>query len=187
MIRLRPDCLVFETAQGENIPCSAKEVTIELIGDSAQWLDSEIVENAAAAVLHYFRVERGQESVSVAEFAQALENVLRGLGLNVKSGNAGAAAPPRRVFETDLRALAGEPADGGELFFFPRLRHAMRQRLDGTPRVLRFRNLRACVKQLTGAKRWTPQCRDMEERIVDYLRTCLGSEKTADGCGLVVE
>jgi hypothetical protein len=196
MIRLRPDCLVFETADGESVPCPAKEVTLELLGESAQWVDSEIINNAAAAVLHYFRVERGQENVSLPEFAAALEKVLRGMGFQVKtSAPAGdnapagdpAATPARTVLETDLEALAVEASSGGELFFLPRLRDEVRRRLDGTPCVLRFHNLRACVRQLTGAKRWNPQCRALEDRIVEYLRTCLGNERGADGCALVVE
>lgn len=195
MIRLRPDCLVFETAAGESIPCPVKEVTLELLGESAQWVDSEIVSNAAAAVLHYFRVERSQENVSLAEFAAALEKVLRGMGFQVKTSapadeTPAAAAPAsssRAVLETDLQALAVEASSGGELFFLPRLRDEMRRRLDGTPCVLRFHNLRACVRQLTGAKRWNPQCRALEDRIVEYLRTCLGNERGAQGCALVVE
>ena len=192
MIRLRQDCLVFETASGESIPCSAKEVTLELVGEAAKWVDSELLNNAAAAVLHYFRVERAQEHVSLDEFAAALEKVLRGMGLDVKSGDdpdpaaASASAPARTVLEADLQALAGE-AHGGELFFLPRLRDEVRRRLDGTPRVLRFHNLRGCVRQLTGASRWTPQCRALHDRIVEYLRHCLGNESAAEGCALVVE
>ncbi len=184
MILLRPDCLVFETPAGENIPCSVKEVTIELIGETAEWLDREILENAAAAVLHYFRVEQQRESVSVAEFSEALESVLCGLGLSMKP-NAAPAVPASRgpVAETDLCVLAGE---GGELFFFPRLREEVRRGLNATALVLRFHGLRACVKHLTGAKRWTPQCRVLNDQIVDYLRSCLTHEKAGPGSALVV-
>ena len=187
MILLRPDCLVFETAAGEHIPCAAKEVTFELVGEAAKWLDAETIENAAAAVLHYFRMERQQETVSVAEFASALEKVFRELGLEVKMSEVAAAptAPSsgRPVVEADLRGLAD---DGGELFFFPRLRDEVRRRLDGTPRVLHFHGLRECVKQITGAKRWGAQCRALNDQIVDYLRTCFSTEKGGAGSALVV-
>ena len=53
MIQLHPDCLIFETSTGESIPCSAEVVTIELVGDSK--LDPQIVREAAAAVVYYFR------------------------------------------------------------------------------------------------------------------------------------
>jgi hypothetical protein len=164
-------------------------VTFELIGDAAKWLDAEIIENAAAAVLHYFRTERQQDTVSVAQFAITLEKVLVELGLEVKTVHEPEAdapethSPGRPYVEADLCGFA---AEGGELFFFPRLRDEVRRWLDGTPRVLRFHGLRACVKQLTGAKRWGARCSALNDQIVDYLRTCFSTEKAGTGSALVV-
>src|SRR4051794_10743185 len=79
MILLRPDCLVFKTSGGEYIPCSVKEVTVELMGDTLPCLDKEVIKNAASAVLHYFREEQGRTSVSLAEFSLALEQALAAL------------------------------------------------------------------------------------------------------------
>jgi hypothetical protein len=196
MILLRPDCLVFKTSSGENIPCSAHAVTVELIGESAALLDKEVIEHAAESVLHYFRVEKGQNTVSVAEFSDALERALRGLGLDVKAAHAGAgspaeqtaasAAPAPRVIETDLQELAGESDLAYELAFFPRLRETIQRGLDGSPLVLRFRGLRPCVKQLVGAKRWGAGCQSLNDQIVEYLRHCLDVEKTGSNCALVV-
>jgi len=199
MIRLRPDCLAFKTADGESIPCSAEQVVVELIGDAAQWLDKEVITNASEAVLHYFRMEKKQETVSVAEFVEALEQVLKGLGFQVKAASgsnpsASTAAtastsnsPARsRVVETDLRLLADASGGGDELFFFPMLRRELQRRLDGSPLVLSFRGLRQCVKQILRAKRWNPACQELNDRIVEYLRTCLTNEKSGAGCSLVV-
>jgi hypothetical protein len=193
MILLRPDCLVFKTTDGENIPCSAHEVTVELIGDATEWLDANAVEHAAGAVLHYFKSELEQDIVSVAEFSEALERVLRGLGFSVKASEkapAPVAQPelslPPRVVEADLQELAGEANQGGELVFFPRLREAVRRELDGTPLLLRFRGLRGCVKRLAGARRWGPQCQALNDQIVHYLRGCLGAEKSGSNCALMV-
>jgi hypothetical protein len=163
------------------------------MGTSAQWLDKEVIENAAEAVLHYFKSEKGQHSVSVAEFSEVLERVLRGLGLDVKSGESDedsspedASDSPHRVVEANLQELATQAAEGWELLFFARLREAVRNRLDGAPVVLQFRGLRACVKQLTGARRWSPHCQKLNDHIVEYLRTCLTAEKQGDGCTLVI-
>jgi hypothetical protein len=167
-------------------------VTVELIGKSAQWLDKEVILQAAAAVLHYFKTEKCQETVSVGEFSQALERALRGLGLDVKStASSGtlvlAKSPmPLRVIEADLRQLADESTDAWELCFFPRLRDTVRRQLDGAPLLLRFHGLRPCVKLLAGAKRWSTRCQSLNDHIVEYLRTCLGREKEGNGCGLVV-
>src|SRR5689334_9120264 len=125
MILLRPDCLAFESPEGEFIPCSAQQVVVELIGEAAQWLDKEVIVHASEAVLHYFRHEKGKETVSFGEFVAALERVLRGLGLDIKASAAGApsalasaeaSSSGRRVVETDLRELAGQSEGGAELF-----------------------------------------------------------------------
>jgi hypothetical protein len=170
---------------------------VELIGDAALWLDKEVITHASEAVLHYFRIDKKQDTVSVAEFVEALEQVLKSLGFQVKAAPASTPASPQpptppptpacpRVVEADLRDLANASSGGAELFFFPLLRQEVQQRLDGSPLVLLFRGLRECVKQIVGAKRWNASCQDMNDRIVDYLRTCLNNEKCSAGCSLVV-
>ncbi len=184
MIQLHADCLTFHMPDGESIPCSAEQVTIELIGDAAEVLDPEVVRNAARAVLHYFKVELGRTSVSVGEFSQALAGVLRGFGLAVNESGAG--KKPRRVIGYDLRELACESGKGFELAFFPRLRHELHQQLQHSPQVIRFRGLRGCVKQLAGARRWSDRCQQLSDQIVDFLRHCLSAEPGPHECALVV-
>ena len=50
MIQLHSHCLVFETANGEHIPCAVEDVSVEVIGEAVEQLDHEIVKQAAAAV-----------------------------------------------------------------------------------------------------------------------------------------
>ena len=186
MIQLHSHCLVFETANGEHIPCSVEDVSVEVIGEAADQLDHEIVRQAAAAVLHYFKVERKQTIVTIAEFTAALEGVLRGLGLIVTTSQP--KPPPALagpVAETSLDDLAAETGAGGELLFFPRLREEMRQQLSQSPRLVRFNGLHDCVKRLVGARRWCDRCRAMSDQIVGYLRQCLDENHRAD-CALVV-
>ena len=118
----------------------------------------------------------------------ALETVLRGRGFNVSSDEI---VPPRRerqgTVEADLLMLARESGESRELFFFPRLRGELRAQLRRTPRLVRFRGLRGCVKQLAGARRWSLRCERLEEQIVEYLRGCLGAEPEQAHCALVVE
>ncbi len=171
-------------ADGEDIPCSASEVVVELVGDSAALIDEMLLKNAAAAVLHYFRSELGRTSVSVGEFSEALEKALRGLGLNVKSGET--PAPELRIAEADLLQLAGESSEAFELTFFTRLRDEMRQHLQQSPQVVRFSGLRGCVKQLTGARRWSGRCQSLHDQIVEHLRACLTVEGGGASCALLV-
>jgi hypothetical protein len=183
MTLLPSNCLVFKLAGDGMIPCDGSGVTIKLTGEAAGLLDADLVQNAAAGVLAFFRHELGRASVSPGEFSAALETALRGLGLVHIQAASGAAPGEAGLAETDLQALVGE---GLELFFFQRLRAELRRQLDPSPRVLRFHSLRPCVLQLTGARRWSPRCQTMHDRIVEYLRSSLCAEPAAKPCGLVV-
>jgi hypothetical protein len=182
MMQLNPDYLIFKTTNGEKIPCSVELVAIELMGDAISFLDSELVHNASAAVLHYFKHELGQTSVSVGEFSLALERVLRGFGLNIKTEE----EKQVRVAESDLREVAASAGKGFELSFFPSLRNEMRRKLNEEPHVVRFNGLRGCVKQIVGARRWSQRCQTLNDQIVEYLRTCLTTETKKETCALVV-
>jgi hypothetical protein len=185
MIALSSDCLLFKLTNGESVPCSAEMISIEIVGNSDGLLDSEMLRHAAASVFHYFKVELERETVTVGEFAGALEKVLRNLGLTIRAGELEARS--QEIIETDLGLLARQSADSLELFFFPRLRDELRQQLRQSPRVLRFRGLRGCVKQIAGARRWSARCEKMQEQIVEYLRGCLTAEPDQNECALVVE
>jgi hypothetical protein len=184
MIALATDCLVFRMATGESVPFSADAISGELVGEHDSVYDSEMVGHAANAVFHYFKHELGYQTVTVGEFAAALDKVLHGLKLNERSGERGRAALIR---ESDLCALARECRTGGELAFFPRLREELRQHLRQGCRVIRFHGVRRCAKQLCGAHRWSLKCQAMQEQIVEYLRKCLRAECEGQEMALVVE
>jgi hypothetical protein len=182
MIALQSDCLLFQLTNGEQIPCSAEMISIEVTGQQLE-LDPEVLRHAAASVFHYFKTELARETVTVGEFSLALEKVLRHLGLTIRADE----SQSHRIFEADLGSLARESADNLELFFYPRLRAELRTQLRHAPRVLRFRGLRGCAKQLAGAQRWSRRCEKLSEQIVAYLRGCLTAESNQKNCSLVVE
>jgi hypothetical protein len=185
MIALASDYLMFRMESGESVPFSADMVSVEILGPTANLFDEEFVRHAANAVFHYFKHELGQEIVSAPEFSGALEKVLMGFAVAARSDVAVKAAPPVR--EADLRRLACESGKGFELSFFPLLRSEVRRHLRLAPRVLRFRGLRGCVKQLAGARRWSQRCRSLEEQIVLYLRQCVSAHSTMGKISLIVE
>ena len=92
-----------------------------------------------------------------------------------------------RIVEADLQKLAASSSEAFELAFFPRLRDELRTQLRQSPQLLRFRGLRNCVLRLTGARRWTHRCRNLQDQIVSYLRECLAAETQTASCALVVE
>jgi hypothetical protein len=185
MILLAEECLLFHTADGEKIPYSAEMISVEIMGDDASLFDSEFIKHAAAAVFHYFRDELDRDSVTVAEFSLALEKVLRGFNLATTEAQSGQPAP--RILRSDLDRLATELHDGGELFFFPRLRDELRSQLLQEPQLLCFQGLRQCVLQLAGARRWTSRCQGLHDQIVEFLRSCMTQETHGGSCALVVK
>ena len=188
MIALASDCLLFQTPTGESIPCSADMLSDELLGVSVQSYDPEFVDHAANAVFHYFKHDLGRQTVSLGEFAGALENVLRGFAANVQI--CPTPQPGAGILESDLAQLARESGHGWELVFYPRLRTELRRLLSELrqePRVLRFHGLRDCVLHLLGARRWSSRCQKFQQQLVDYLRLCLSTEAGHVNCSLVVE
>jgi hypothetical protein len=186
MITLAKDCLIFHLSNGESVPFSAEMISVELSGETARWFGPEMASHAAKAVFHYFKHELGRQSVSSEEFAAAMEKVLRGLKLTAARA-AQQAYEARATTDSDLGLLAREAGNCCELLFFPRLRSELRQHLRQGRRMLRFRGLRACVKHIAGARRWTPRCRELEEQIVGFLRECAGAEMGSTEFALLVE
>ncbi len=185
MILLAENCLVFQTESGENIPYTADSLSVEVLGDAANLFDPEFIKHAAAAVFHYYRVDLGRDTVSVAEFSLSLEKVLRGFKLTPRPAADTDAGP--RVLQSDLCALVPKSDAGCELFFFPRLRDELQNLLRQSPNLLCFRGLRPCVKQLAGARRWSARCQDLHDNIVEFLRSCVSRENSGINCALVVK
>jgi hypothetical protein len=183
MIQLNPDCLVFETPTGKHFPCTAEAAAFQLIGESAPDVDYDVVQNASAAVLHYFKHELHQESVSVGDFAQALQKVFRVLGVATPADPCSGASA---MVESDLGRLAQETADGGELLFFAILRDEIRRNLRFAPGLVRFRGLRQCAMRLVGGLRWNRRCQDVSDQIVGHIRDCWKAEAQGRSCPMVI-
>jgi hypothetical protein len=184
MIQLHSDCLVFEVSGGDKIPCSVEKLTIEVLADSLDQIDPEVVRHAATAVLHYFKDDLGRDSVTVDEFTVALEKVLVGLGYRVQTDTK--CATLEGVAEADLNALAEGLGESLELHFFRALRDRLRGLLATEPRLVRFHGLRRCAKRVARVRRWCPRSLQTSEEIVQFLRDCWGAEPPRTRCALMV-
>lgn len=180
---LRPTgSLVFSARDGV-ICCAKGGVVIEMTGDAVQVVDAELIRHVANGVLHYFREELGREKVSVAEFASAFTRALRGLGIAADEPEESAELA---VVEADLGELAGRVGEDSELFFFPRVKQEVLRCLSDGPGLVRLTGLRPCVKRLTGARRWTARCQELNDRIVEFLRCCLAESDPMPRSALLV-
>ncbi len=184
MIRLHPDCLIIKMSSGEQFPCPAEIVTIELIGEAASWMSEEVVKNVAAAVLHYFKEEQGRDVVSVAEFSEVLEDVLQGFGYSV--GNHSMNKAKRMVRNANINDMIPDSDGELELAMYQRLRTEMKRLLQNPPDELRFDGLRGCVKRVLHAQRWSAKCQKLNDQIVAFLRECMDAHAVSN-CSLVVK
>jgi hypothetical protein len=144
-----------------------------------------MLQQAIAAVFHYFTRERRQQSVRAADFSLALEKVLQGFGFALSHRKYFRWLPAE--FESDLRQLAQESDGGAELIFFPRLRAELKKQLRQGARVVRFHGLRGCVKHLAGVRRWSASCQTLRDRIVEHVRSCAAADNAGRECTLIVE
>ncbi len=193
MIALRHEFLLVAKEDGGFIPCSVEQLTLEIAGEAAGMVDPEWLKQAAAGVLHYFKVELGQTHVTVGEFAEALAKVFHGLGLNAEVSTennpkpAGESAEETaKIWRADLRKIAMESGKLGELAFQRHLLEHLSEALQADPAAVEFSGLRGCVKQITGRKNWCPECRRLEAWIVDLLRTWFGERAGGRRVALVV-
>lgn len=184
MIALRADCLLVAQAEGGFVPCSAEQLTLEIVGDGGGLIDPEVLQHAATAVIHYFREELERNTVTLAEFAAMLGRVLQGLGIMADVNAEGGRSELVRV--ADLRTLATDSGPTGELEFFQRLRTLLREQLAAAPGRLEIRGLRGCVKRLSGRKHWCPKCERLEAWILELIRGWFEQEIASGSTALVV-
>jgi hypothetical protein len=183
VIALATDCILLKRSNGEFEPMDSHTISIEVVTEGQSPFDEEFVKEASAAVLHYFKKEEGRDSVTLGEFAAALEKVLMGFSPSLTKE---VVKPTGSIVEADMLAMISGSGEILELNFFPKLRQELRNQLRSAPQFLRFYGLRNCVLRLAGSRRWTHRCRRMEEQIVGFLRECLAVE-TSVPCALVVE
>jgi hypothetical protein len=185
MIWLGSEYLMFQMPSGESVAFSSDAIAVEIVDETDGELDVHMVKQAANAVYHYFKHELGRHTVTVSEFARAMERALDGFEISIVPAQP--VRPTSMVAEANLVRIAHESGRAFELNFFPRLRDELKSQLLGSPNVVRFSGLRDCCKELTGAKRWSPRCTAMEEQIVDYVRECLQTDAAEAGCTLVLD
>lgn len=184
MILLSEDYLLFELPNGSTVPLRPEMIRFEVPESANSVLNAETVNEAAAAVFHYFKHELKLSSISLGEFTLALEKVLRELERAARAADPTARAGGR--LESDLGKLA-EAVGGFELLFFAELRRTLHAHLCTAPAALHFRGLRTCVKRLSGAQRWSNRCQKLSDQIVAYMRSCLEAEAGEKACTMIVE
>jgi hypothetical protein len=180
VIQLHPDLLLLPAKKEEGggwIPCSAQELALEITADTG-YIDKDLLQNAVAGVLHYFREELKRDQVSVEEFRTALEFVLTNFGVHLQGLNPSAEPDQDMVFFCDLVKVAATIGQAGELGFYTRIAIVLREFMQRSPRMIRVTGLRDCVKHLVGARRWSRRCTETGDQIIGFLQQVFASAST---------
>ena len=127
MIWLGSEYLMFQMPSGESVAFSSDAIAVEIVDETDGELDSNMVRQAANAVYHYFKHELGRQTVTVSEFAKAMEKALDGFEISIVSTKP--IRPTQSVAEADLCKIAQDSGRAFELTFFPRLRDELRTRV----------------------------------------------------------
>ena len=105
MIWLGSEYLMFQMPSGESVAFSSEAIAVEIVDETDGDLDPTMVKQAANAVYHYFKHELGRQTVTVGEFAKAMEKALDGFEISIVS-NQRQRTPAPAVAESDLCQIA---------------------------------------------------------------------------------
>lgn len=202
MIRPHSDYLVFELDSGESILCSVEAIAFELVEAVAGLADRNIIENAARAVVHYFREELRRETVSIHEFIDSLSFVLKEFGYEVEIRNIESQyseeqgeylgeveiMKERSQSNSLVEILEKQRKTGAlmELGFFKKIREIVAHELQGNPDILLFTELRPCVQSMLASSKWTRRCELFSRQIISYIEACLCQDGNVRNMRMVI-
>lgn len=127
------------------------------------WFADDVVQ----AVVHFLRVQYHGTVIAVEALFDKIRHSLKNLGLSEMSEGLATKNPPVSISLTDIARRAGS---GYELVFYHLLADRFqRAACQGVAHVYCY-GLRQCVKNLVGAKKWSPRCERLSADIQEFLQ-----------------
>ena len=193
MIQLKTDCLIFQTNDGEQVPCSAEWVTLELMGEGAQIGRSRsrparlggrpaLFQARIAAAVCFRGGIRRRVGKGPAQFRP--ERLCR--SRSPVQARRRTARAPRSWIAISERWPPAPPGRDSSCCSFRNCARNCNANWNNRPMCSASRGLRDCVKQLAGTPRWNRRCQNLNDQIVDFLRSCWQTESASQSCALVV-
>lgn len=137
----------------------------ERAGHDEWWFASDIVRS----LFVYLRDRFNATVITVGELFEKLRLTLSALGFQDIAGQLRDQVPP---FKISLIRMANEAAKGGsyELSFFQRLGRQVDEAVQTGATVVHATGIKAAVRKLRGARRWTTRCDVLQEEIMGFVR-----------------
>lgn len=133
------------------------------------WIHAE---SFARALLEHFISNVQENMMSLDTFEEIIRFVLKKLNLEGLADSF-EYIPAQSII--DLGQLTAGNSVPMEIDFYHRLRKQVEEALALHPQALHIRNIRPCVKNLRGAKRWRKKCHRQHDELVDFLRQAIAT------------
>jgi hypothetical protein len=184
MIALHTDTVFVIYEDGRRRPFDPRKLarSIGLAASLAGYRQWQLAPHIAAAVAAYLRRDWDQPSVTRDQLFEAVAGALKSVG------HSDIERMYRQMHEhavVDLAALAIEAPSGFELEFFRMLGEQLDKLNARGERRVQFRNLRYCVKILSGKRRWRTRCRSLSGEILAFIRNKCSAASKKDGAFVI--
>ncbi len=179
MIAIHTDTVFVTYEDGRRRPFDARKLarSIGLAASLAGYHQWELAAHIAAAVATYLRGDWAGHCVTREQLFEAVAGALKSVG------HPDIERAYRQMHEhavVDLAALAIEAPSGFELEFFRMLGERLDHLNAHGERRVQFRNLRYCVKILSGKRSWRTRCRSLSGEILAFIREKCAAASTND-------
>jgi hypothetical protein len=165
MIQLNNHSIYMQMPGGQKQPLFAHDVAMSFCESQplCAGLEPWQVEEIAEALIYHLRINLKRETIAFGEFVETLSKLAMVCGVNANPNT-------DPIPSANLYRLAQDTGYGFELAFFQNIERAIGEFRDRGARVMRFTELRPCVKMLVGAKSWGKSCQRLNDEIVDFIR-----------------
>jgi hypothetical protein len=184
MIAIHTDTVFVIYEDGRRRPFDARKLarSIGLAASLAGYRQWQLAPYIASAVATYLRREWRETSVTRDQLFEAVAGALKSVG------HPEIERTYRQMHEhavVDLAELAIEAPSGFELEFFRMLGERLDKLSAHGERRVQFRNLRYCVKILSGKRSWRTRCRSLSGEILSFIRNKYAASARNDGAFVI--
>jgi hypothetical protein len=144
--------------------CFCVRRAAEKSGYNCWWL----AEHVAASVICYLGITYQENVITTKQLRDVVVSVLRAIGYAEVALHFRTLDLP---FELSLSDLAREAGLGYELAFFQLLKERIQPAFSNRASNIDFYELQPCVRLLRSTKTWSRPCSELQNEIVEFLRT----------------
>jgi hypothetical protein len=188
MIQLQNQALIICYEDGRMEPLHLDDLIAHLTANSdlPSVLDPWLMEKIVESIIHHFRNELQRDRVPLVEFISLTKKLLEGFFREAMQNG-------QSPLQLDLFETARNCGNGFELEFFSEIRKFLQQFVHNistrkteeseeakNKQLFRITGLRRCAKYLSGRQRWSKNCSQVRDEILDFIRAEAAKVESSD-------